>query len=261
MRTLLRFIVRYQFVLIFLLLEGVSLWLLASSNYYQRAAFGNITRGISGGINKRIELATKYLRLNEANDHLLRENIDLRSKLARLNTQLEGYSHLAVDTLYDKGFVFIPAKIISNSVDKQHNFLMINVGRKHGVTQEMGVVSSDGVIGVVTAVSESYATVISLLNIDLKISARVKKNRYFGSLFWNGKDYRQVVLSEIPNHVHLAKGDTIVTSGFSSLFPAELLLGTVREVDKSMGNFLNVTVDLTEDFRKIDHVWVVKKNN
>jgi len=116
-------------------------------------------------------------------------------------------------------------------------------------------------VGIVTAVSENYATVISLLNIDLKISARVKKNRYFGSLYWNGKDYRQVVLSEIPNHVLLTKGDTVVTSGFSSMFPADLLLGTVREVDKSLGNFLNVTIDLAEDFRKVDHVWVVKKYN
>jgi rod shape-determining protein MreC len=261
MRTLLRFIVRYQFVLIFLLLEGVSIWLLASNNFYQRAAFGNITRGISGNIYRRIESATKYLRLNDANEHLLRENIVLRSRLAQLTVHLEEYSHLAVDTSYDKGFIFVPARIISNSVDKQHNYLMINVGRKHGVAEEMGVVSSDGVVGIVTAVSENYATVISLLNIDLKISARVKKNRYFGSLYWNGKDYRQVVLSEIPNHVLLTKGDTVVTSGFSSMFPADLLLGTVREVDKSLGNFLNVTIDLAEDFRKVDHVWVVKKYN
>lgn len=261
MRTLLRFIVRYQFVIIFLLLEGVSLWLLASNNFYQRAAFGNITRGISGRISQRIESTTKYLGLNEANEHLLRENIELRSSLARQAALLEGYSHLAVDTSYDKGFVFIPARIISNSVDKQHNYLMINAGRKHGVAEEMGVVSSDGVIGIVTAVSENYATVISLLNIDLKISARVKKNRYFGSLYWDGKNYRQVMLSEIPNHVHLTKGDTIVTSGFSSVFPAELLLGTVSEVDNLLGNFLNVTIDLAEDFRKIDHVWIVKRYN
>jgi rod shape-determining protein MreC len=260
MKTLIRFIVRYQFLLLFLFLEGISIWMLASRNYYQRAAFGNVSRGISGSIYQRIESTKQYLRLAETNEALARDNLQLRNQLSMLTSRIESYSHLAVDTSLDKRYIYLPARVISNSVTKKYNYLTLNVGRKHGVSVDMGVVTHSGVIGIVTGVSDSYSSVISLLNVDLKISARVKKNRYFGSLAWDGKDYRHVVLTEIPTHVSLVPGDTIVTSGFSSIFPPELMLGTVVKSDNSSGNFLNVDVLLSIDFRQLDNVWVVMNN-
>jgi rod shape-determining protein MreC len=173
---------------------------------------------------------------------------------------MEVYSHLAIDASQDKRYIFLPARVVSNSVTKKNNYLTLNVGRKHGVSIDMGVVTHSGVVGIITGVSENYSTVISLLNVDLKISARIKKNRYFGSLSWDGKDYRHVVLTEIPIHVDLTPGDTIVTSGFSTIFPPELLLGTVVEANNSSGNFLKVDVLLSTDFRQLDNVWVVRNN-
>lgn len=260
MRTLIRFIVRYQFLLLFLLLEGISVWMLASRNYYQRAAFGNVSRGLSGTIYERIEGSKQYLRLAQTNEALARENLELRNHLSMLTSKMEVYSHLAIDTSQDKRYIFLPARVVSNSVTKKYNYLTLNVGRKHGVSIDMGVVTHSGVVGIITGVSENYSSVISLLNVDLKISARIKKNRYFGSLSWDGKDYRHVVLTEIPIHVDLAPGDTIVTSGFSTIFPPDLLLGTVVEANNSSGNFLKVDVLLSTDFRQLDNVWVVRNN-
>lgn len=260
MKTLIRFIVQYQFVLLFLLFEGFSIWLVAKSNYFQRAAFGSMTRGALGIVSSRVDRVARYFDLIETNQQLVKENIELRQQLTYATALIEEEFKHFIDTSMQGRFAYIPARIISNSVNKQYNNLLLNVGKNQGITQEMGVVTTSGVVGIVTSVSSNFSSVISLLNVDLRVSARVKKNRYFGSMYWDGKDYRYAQLADIPIHVDVALGDTIVTSGFSSIFPADITLGTIAEVDKSSGNFIKIRVELTNDFRKLDQVWVVKNN-
>ncbi|MBN1987933.1 MAG: rod shape-determining protein MreC [Bacteroidales bacterium] len=259
MNSLIRFLTRYQYVLLFLLLEGISLWLLAENGYYQRAFFGSFARNISGFVYSQTDKLDQYLELRQSNLNLAAENIALRNDIARLSYALNEYEHSPrIDSLNGVKYQFVKAKLVNNSVNKQHNFITLNVGKKHGIEPEMGVISHNGIVGIVASVSENYCTVISLLNIDLKISAKLQKTGYFGSLYWNGIDYRQVVLSDIPQHVQLTEGDTVVTSGYSAIFPPNIPLGVVGEISNSGGNFFTVKVNLISDFKRLDYVTVIK---
>ena len=257
MNTLLRFIQKYQFLLFFLLLEGISLWLLASNNYYQRSQFAGITRSFHGYTSKKIAEGTQYFRLRKINEQLASENLDLRKQLAKHSVSAIEYGLLQGSNQTSPEYEFMGARVINNSVNKQNNFITLNVGGNMGVEKEMGVVTSKGVVGIISGVSEHYATVISLLNVDFRISAKLKRSGYFGSLYWDGLNYKQAILSEIPQHVTILKGDTIVTSGFSSIFPPDIPLGTVESFDKKAGNFYTIRFNLLSDFKQLDYVWVI----
>ncbi|HOF92368.1 MAG: rod shape-determining protein MreC [Tenuifilaceae bacterium] len=258
MNSLIRFIVKYHFALLFLALESFSLWILANHTYYQHSKFENATRTIEGYFSNRIDRGRQYLKLRATNEQLAKENLDLRNQLSKLSINLERLQLAQNDTLSDSHYLYIPARVVNNSVNKQNNFLTINVGKLHGVEQEMGVVTNNGIVGIVAGVSEHYSTVISLLNVELKVSAKLKRSHYFGSLFWNGRDYREVLLTEIPQHVALNVGDTIITSGFSAIFPPNINLATIKSFDTKAGNFYTIRASLLCDFKQLNHVWVVK---
>ncbi|PKP38969.1 MAG: rod shape-determining protein MreC [Bacteroidetes bacterium HGW-Bacteroidetes-15] len=258
MNSLIRFIVKYQFFLLFIVLEFFSFWLLVNHSYYQRSKFENVARNIFGYSSNKLDNVKRYLLLHEDNLLLAKENLDLRNQIASLSSILESQNKLIKDTIAGSQFTFSAAKVINNSVNKHYNYLTLNVGKKDGVTQEMGVISNEGIVGIVAGVSENYSTVISLLNVDLKISAKLKKTNHFGSLFWDGKNYREVVLGDIPQHVLLVVGDTVVTSGFSSIFPPNINLGTIKSFDAKGSNFHTIKVQLFNDFKKLHNVWVVK---
>jgi rod shape-determining protein MreC len=258
MNTLFRFIVRYQFFLLFIVLEVLSFWLLAKNTYYQQSKVEGVARNISGYVSKNVHAVSSYFALRQTNNALAKENLQMRRQLALLSTKAEALSNKVGDTIVSSEYSFIPAKVINNSVSKQYNYLTLNVGSKHGVTEEMGVITNDGVVGIVVGVSYHYSRVISLLNIDLKISAKFKSSNYFGSLYWEGKNYRQVTLGDIPHHAIIAVGDTIVTSGFSAIFPPDINLGTVSSFETKGSNFYTVRVKLFNDFKQLHHVWVVQ---
>jgi rod shape-determining protein MreC len=216
---------------------------------------------VTGRINQRLSRVTDYFALGKTNELLARDNIELRNQVAILSTKLEKVNSLLRENPIQPLFTYYPAIIINNSTNKQYNYLTLNIGSKDGVKQEMGVVTNQGVIGIVAGVSENYSTVISLLNIDLKISAKHKKTQQFGSMFWDGINYREVVLSDIPQHVKVSIGDTIVTSGFSSIFPPEIDLGVIKSFDNTGSNFHTITVELFIDFRQIHNVWVVSNRH
>jgi rod shape-determining protein MreC len=258
MNSIIRFIAKYHFILLFLALESFSFWLLANHTYYQRSKFENATRAITGYISNRIDNGRQYLRLQATNEQLTRENLDLRNQISKLTVNLERLQLSRSDTLSNSQYQFIPARVVNNSTNKRYNFLTINVGKNDGVEREMGVVTNNGIVGIVAGVSDHYSTVISLLNIDLKISAKLKQSHYFGSLYWDGRNYRDVIFTEIPQHVSMNIGDTIVTSGFSAIFPPNINLATIKSFDTKSGNFYTVRARLMNDFKQLHYVWVVK---
>ena len=179
MNSLIRFLSRYQYVLLFLVLEGTSLWLLAANGHYQRAFFGSFVRSISGFVYSQTDKLDQYLELRQSNLNLAAENITLRNEVARLSYALNEYEHSPrIDSLNGVKYKFIKAKLVNNSVNKQHNFLTLNVGKKHGIEPEMGVISNNGVVGIVAAVSENYCTVISA-KYRFKDIGKASKNRVF----------------------------------------------------------------------------------
>jgi len=234
------------------------LLLLVNYNNYQKSQFLNSSNSISGGIYEKVSSVTDYLSLAKTNEELSRENAKLNNLLGSSFKSSVDSSFMYSDTLYRQQYIYRTAKIINNSVNKQLNYITLNKGRIHGIESDMGVVTANGVVGVVKSVSENYSSVISLLNSRIKISAKIKKNDYFGSLSWDGKDYRKALLLDIPFHVQVRKGDTIVTSGFSSTFPEGLTLGIIDEVLTSSGsNFQEVKVLLSNDFKSLSYVKVI----
>ncbi|MDQ2179865.1 rod shape-determining protein MreC [Marinifilum sp. D714] len=258
MKNLLHFIVRFHFTILFIVFEIFCLLLLVNYNNYQKSEFLNSSNAISGGIYEKVSSVTDYLSLAKTNEELNRENVRLRNLLHSSYKLTTDSSFVFLDTIYKQQYIYRTAKIINNSVNKQLNYITLNKGRIHGIEREMAVVTDNGVVGVVKSVSDNFASVISVLNDRLRISAKLKGNNYHGSLIWDGVDYRKAMLKDIPFHVKIAKGDTIVTSGYSAIFPEGLQLGVVDEVmTSSGGNFQNIKVLLSNDFKSLSYVKVV----
>lgn len=259
MRSLLNFIYKYHYFILFILLECLSFFFLIQYNDYQRSSFMNSSSKMAGGIYNISHGVSQYFGLKEKNqilNHTLADYLNQDKSAYKKNS----ISLLEVhDSVYLQQYVRVPAEVINNSTSRNTNFLTLNVGWKHGVTPGMAVVAPAGVVGVVKDVSDNFASVISLLNQNLKISALVKKNNYFGTLNWEGGNPDYATLHDLPNHIDLIQGDTIITSGFSAMFPKGEIIGWVDDVDDSDGGgFLTVKVRLSVDFRRLDNVFVIK---
>jgi rod shape-determining protein MreC len=181
-----------------------------------------------------------------------------------LHNQLDQYKQMTMNqpvlsaTTTGRKYTYTQARIINNSVNRQYNYITLNRGKNHGIRPEMAVISSQGIVGMVYSASGNFSTVISVLNRDFRLSAKIKKNNYFGSLSWDGNNPRTAILSEIPYHVNIQKGDTIVTSGYSTIFPEGILVGTVTSFEVEESNFFRIEVELSVDFNQLNWVYVIR---
>ncbi|MEE4196409.1 MAG: rod shape-determining protein MreC [Bacteroidales bacterium] len=257
MRSLLNFLLRIHFLLLFILIEIFSISLLVNHNNFQRSRMVNFTRELSGKYHQKLAGFKEYFLLREINQQLVEENTRLLNIIESTYKSDEIFFRNVNDTIYNQRYFYTPARIVNNSVNKKHNFITLNKGKKQGIRPEMAVVSNGNIVGVVNGVSENFATVISLLNIDFRISAKVKKNGYFGSLSWDGKDYQTAVLNEIPLHADIQVGDTIVTSGFSSIYPEGILIGSIEHFEEISGSFYTIYVRLSTDFKRLSYVNII----
>jgi rod shape-determining protein MreC len=259
MWSLFRYFYRHHVVILFIVLEVIAFIFVFTRNNFQRATFMNSSNHISGNIYTRYNAVVSYFRLSSVNRELADENARLRQLVFNYpEDSIRQDSTFLLQSLTENSFSFIPARVINNSVHRQHNYLTLNRGSADGVRPDMGVATTDGVVGVVFNVSNSFSTVISLLNLRWNVSAKLKRNDYFGSLSWDGKDYKYALLNEIPFHVEIEKGDTIVTSGFSSIFPEGLMLGIVESFSNEGGdNFYYIRVRLSVDFKSLSFVEVI----
>jgi rod shape-determining protein MreC len=242
-------------------LEGFAFYLLFQNNNFHRASFLNSTNKISGGVYAQYSDFTDYLNLKEVNLQLAVENERLRGLQINAYEKLFGPNIIIDDTLYQRQYLFTKAKIINNSINKQNNYLTLNIGSNNGIENGMGVLAPNGVVGIVQNVSQNYSTVLSLLHGSAKISVKLKGSNYFGSMQWDGENYRQGILTDIPNHVNIQIGDTIVTSGFSATFPANIHVATIADFNKPKGeNFYDIKLNFNTDFKNLSYVYVVKNS-
>jgi rod shape-determining protein MreC len=261
MRNLLNFLARYNNLIIFLILEGLSFYLLTTGNTYHNTQIVKGIRGLTRGIDERISNAGNYFHLRDINQELAYENTTLQNNLGILKNK-ENLLFIPVsDTVYRQQYQFTSAEVIDNSVTRQKNYFTLNKGSKQGVAVDMAVTSAAGVAGVVVGCSRNYSIAMSLLNLDFKVSARLRSNGYFGSLSWDGKEYNYAVLSEIPQHVTFGIGDTVETTGYSAIFPEGIMIGTVSGFEKSEGDFYKIKVLLKTDFKKLHFVSVIGNMN
>jgi rod shape-determining protein MreC len=258
MSNLLRFIIRYHFFFLFLLLETVSVILIVQHNNYQKAQFLNFSESLQGSYYEISGGIREYLSLRQINRDLYMENTLLRNRMDRLVRNQEKPLNGGYDSIPYRQFSYIPARVINSSVNKQFNFITLNKGSHHGIEPEMAVIAPNGVVGVVYATSGNYSTVIPMINRNFRLSAKILKNGYYGSLSWAGIGYGKAILEEIPFHVEIQPGDTIVTSGYSAIFPEGIMVGTIAEFETRAGNFYTIMVDIAVDYKNIQYVNVIR---
>jgi rod shape-determining protein MreC len=257
MRNLLNFLARYNNLIIFLILEGIAFYLLSTGNNYHNTRVMIGIRGLTHGIEEKINKTSSYLSLRRINENLAAENVALKNSIGRLVPRDNSLFFSVTDSLYQQQYRYISAEVIHNSVNKQKNFFTLNKGERQGVEVDMAVTSGHGVVGKIVGCSENFSVAMSILNLDFKLSARIKSNGYFGSLSWDGSNYRFASLGEIPQHVSVNVGDTIETTGYSAIFPEGLIVGTVSDFKKIGGDFYKITLKLTTDFKKLHFVDVI----
>ncbi len=257
MRNLLNFLARYNNLIIFIILEGLALYMLATRNNYHNARVINGLRGLTLGIEEKMSNTRSYLSLRKVNKDLIAENALLRNKLESLSKREDHFFFAVVDSIFNQQYQFTSAEVINNSVNRQKNFFSLNKGKRHGIDKNMAVTTNDGIAGIIIGSSENYARAMSLLNLDFRISARIKSNGFFGSLNWDGRDVNHAILKEIPQHVVVNKGDTIETTGYSTIFPEGIMIGTISEFEKSGSDFYTITVALATDFKGLRYVNIV----
>ncbi|MFB9109031.1 rod shape-determining protein MreC [Flavobacterium gyeonganense] len=257
MQQIFNFIIKNSNRLLFLLLLGISLALTIQSHSFHRSRTISSANFISGGVYEKINSVNEYLNLRTENDELVLENARLKSLLFNIEDTTKAPM---IDSIKGvKPADIIVSKVIHNSYSTHENYLTLNSGSNEGVKQDMGVINSLGIIGIVDNTSPNYSTVISILNMKSQINAKLKKSNHFGSLTWDGKSTGTVQLTDVPRLASVRKGDTIVTGGQSVIFPENINIGVIDKyyIDTKT-TFYTIDVKLFNDMTNLGHVYIIK---
>ena len=261
MKNLWLFLVRYNAFFWFMLFFTFSIFLVIRNNNYQQSAFINSSNVVVGSFYTKFNSWKEFLSLAETNALLIEENTLLRQQLQNIEAPDSIHNDTTFTLLKDVRYQFIPAVVVNNSIKQKNNFITLNKGKKDGIEVDMGVISSNGVVGTVLNVSENFCTVKSLLNTATKISVSLDStNLAFGTLIWGANtDPRYAMVRDIPNHIKVTVGQPVFTSGFSTLFPKGIKVGEVIETDLSSGgSFKDMRIAITTNFSNLTYVYVVK---
>jgi len=260
MERLFNFVYEYRAFFTFLLLEIFCAWLIIENNKYQSTQFFNTSNQLAANIIGVSHNIREYFSLRTINAELAAENASLRTELGKTQrVENKEQSEVVVDSVSGYRFEYVSAKVINNSTNQFKNFITIDKGRKAGVAPGMAVISTKGAVGKVKSVSDHFAVLISLLNIDEHVSIVIKRTQQMGTAKWDGVDPRTVKLLYIPRHENPQVGDTIITSGYNAVFPPNVLVGVVKERSlREEAPFWEIKVELAQDFGKLAFVEVVK---
>ena len=267
MRNLLNFFLRYSSWFVFLFYALLSCYLLFTRNPYQHHVYITSANAVASGIYEVTGNVTSYVGLRDINDDLQRRNAALEAEVVMLRTQNK---HLRQDILQDSlrsldsvgRFEFVIASVINNSVIRPYNYITIDKGTADGLAPEMGVMDQNGVVGVTNVVGKHHSRIISLLNPNFRLSCKLRGNSAFGSLVWDGRNPSEALLEELPKQVRFHKGDTIITSGYSAMFPEGIPVGTV--IGSTRGeddNFHTLRIRLLTDFTTLSTVKVISNRD
>ena len=264
MRNVILFIRKYANFLFFLLLQITALSFLFRYNKYHEAAFMNVTGEFTGSVNERYSKVEYYFRLKKINEQLAAENTRLNQQLRENYERPDGNEKKVLDSVQTdslleiRKYTWLGAKVVGSTVNTQVNFITIHRGLLQDVRPNMGVVSPQGIVGTVVNVSGNYASVMTLLHRQYKVVVKVKNGGERGTVEWDGVTPLFVTLKDIPKSAKLQVGDSIVTSPTSSLFPGNLMVGTVAEiVDDKSSNFYTLKVKPATNFFNIEYVYVI----
>ena len=263
MHNLSEFLQKYHHWFIFLLLEVVSMILLFQFNGYQGSVWFTSANAVSGKVYEANAAVNQFFSLSKINEQLTQRNVLLEQRVQQLSEQLEkatGDTTIASRPIMAAiaGNRIIPARVISNTIDKQDNFITLDKGAADGIKPDMGVVGGTGIVGIVYQTSKNYSIVIPVLSSHSRISCKIQGRGYFGYLHWDGKSPRHAFVDDIPRHAHFRLYDNIITSGYSSVFPPGILIGKIIHVYNSPdGLSYRCMVELSTDFGNLRHVCVI----
>ncbi|MFN8260576.1 MAG: rod shape-determining protein MreC [Chitinophagales bacterium] len=257
MRSIYYLITRFYVLIIFVLLEIFALSLVYKSHKYQEVRFLNTSGNFTGTIMEYVNGINEFVHLGANNKVLQEENTQLRRLVAYQNKYPSDSMLPKSSSSYH--FDYIPAKIVNNTISKSINFITIDKGSIDGIQKGLGVVSSNGVVGIVTNVSEHFSLVMSVVSVKSLIGVRHKKTNALGNLRWNGDDPYTLQVDGMSKTLPIKKNDTILTAGFSSIFPPDIVVATVKKLEPDEStSFYNMNVRLTNDINSLSYVYVVK---
>jgi rod shape-determining protein MreC len=262
MQQIINFIFRNKNLLLYLLLLFTALGFTVQSHSYHQSKFFNSANWITGGIYKTSNNISDYFNLEIENEKLVQENIRLKQLLFNQEYNAE----VPIDTLMldttQLDYTIVSAKIIKNNYSLLDNYITLNKGAKQGIQQDMGVITPNGILGIIENTSTNFSRVQSILNRRSNLNAKLKNSENFGSLIWNGKDYNLVQLIDIPRRVPIKIGDTILTGAASSIFPENILIGTIKKFDLDVSkSSYSIDVQLFNDMTNIKNVYIINNKN
>ena len=281
MQQIIDFIIRKKDVVVYLILLSFSFALILNSNYFQKSKVLLFSNNISNYTTKNLNYFNEYFKLKELNYKLSEENLVLKNQLEKINESS------GLDSLTNENFLYKNAKVISNNLSSFKNRIIVNKGIRDGIKNEMGVISSDGIVGIIDNTTKRYSSIMSILNIEMKINAKVKRTEHFGTLEWDGFDTRHLTLNDISETAKIKVGDSIITGGMSLIFPEGINIGIVSKIinqnethsntkdsafninikDDSIidlnirENYLNIEVKLHNDMSNLNNVYIIESFN
>jgi rod shape-determining protein MreC len=263
-RNIFLFIRRYFNFLFFLVLQIIALSFLVRYNKFHEAAFMGVANELTGRVSSKYSNVQYYFHLKKTNEALAAQNEQLLNELRSNYQGADSLTQIIIDTAHkdtlgvNRRYLWRSARVVNNSVGLQNNYITIHRGEKQGVRKDMGVVSASGIVGMVVNTSENFAVVMSMLNRQSSVSAKLKNSREVGKVQWDGKSPNYLTMINIPKNIRVVQGDSIVTSGYSLSFPPDILIGTVSDVvnDRS-SNFYTLIIKPATNFYNLEYVTVV----
>jgi rod shape-determining protein MreC len=263
-RNIFLFIRRYFNFLFFLVLQIIALSFLFRYNKFHEAAFMGVANELTGRVSSKYSNIEYYFHLKKTNESLAQQNEQLLNQLQNNFQSPDSLTTVVIDstkidtTATLRRYLWRGARVVNNSVSLQNNFITIHRGERQGVRKDMGVISPQGIVGMVVNTSENFAVVMTMLNRQSSVSAKIKKTGEIGKVQWDGKSPDRITMINIPKSVPVAKGDSVVTSGYSLSFPPGIMIGVVSDViDDKTSNFYTLTLKPSTNFYSLEFVTVV----
>ncbi|TAH25400.1 MAG: rod shape-determining protein MreC [Cytophagales bacterium] len=261
MQKLFQFLYRYRTFILFIFLQIVSIGFIVQSNSYQGAVYFNSANRFSGNVLSYINNVYGYFRLQQINEQLAEENAQLRKSLTIQKNLLNSQIASKADSLRDHAFQFRSARVINNSTTRFNNYITLNKGYADSIKPGMGVISPLGVVGKINACSNHFSTAISLLHGKWSVSGQIVKGKIDGTVKWDGKNPRYAEMLYVGLHHKVQVNDSIVTTGYNSVYPSGIPIGKVFKVEQDKGRpFFKIKVLLATDFSKLSYVYIIENS-
>lgn len=262
MQQILNFVINHRNTLLFLFLLSISLGLTIQSHGYHKSKFVSSTNLVTGNIYEAKSNISNYFHLKKYNKRLLNENARLKNQLEALGLDSLKIDSFKIDSIGQGAYKYKAAEVINNTYHNTKNYITINKGTNDSIFADMGVITDNGIIGIIESSSENYSRIISILNRNSRINAQLKKSNHFGSLIWDGNSNNIVQLIDIPRLAPLKIGDTIITGGRSTIFPKGLAIGTITNFELNTDqSYFTVNVLLFNDMTNIGFVNIIENIN